>query len=156
MDIHLRENLCLRNSGRNCHPVEHFKLSCRRAQVTVCVCRDSVVPPLSGLSGRVSLFFFLTESCYVQALLPHLPSLHPKDYGKMPLPRTKVHVAIKKKSATQNTCDNLSAVTAAEQQLPQRLWTLPQLVFYLIDLPVALLQFQLGHLLSLPWSFTCS
>ena len=31
MDIDLRETLCLRNSGRNCHPVDHFKPRYRRA-----------------------------------------------------------------------------------------------------------------------------
>lgn len=160
MEIHLRGTLCGRNSGISCHPVEHFKPRYQEPQVTVFLCRDALVPPLSGLTERVSLFFFLRESCDTQAFSP-LPSLHPKDCGKMPPSSGPgIHTRVKRQKVSNPKHITIITVKSPLERnsLPHHLWKLPQLllILYSFGLTVDLLQFELGHFLSLTWSLTCS
>lgn len=118
MDIHLRETLCLRNSGRNCPLVEHFKPRFhKRPQVTVFLCRDSVVPPVTNYLEEFPTFLPNRILLCVDISTP-VPQLSPRRLcGKMPLPRTKVHVAMKKRKSQQpkTHCDHHSAITYTTQ-----------------------------------------
>lgn len=137
MDIHLRETLCLRNSGRNCHPVEHFKLRYRRAPYDHVFVQRLCGAPSSWTIQKSLPLFIPNRILLCVGISTPPPQLSPKRLWKDDSHQDQGPCCYEKSKKSQQPkthCNNHSAVTTADQQLPQHLWMPPQLLFQLISL----------------------